>query len=61
VLLAIGAGLAEQYIPRDAVARAMAAFSRLSPIAQGVTLGFVLLITNTMGPRGVAPFIYFRF
>jgi hypothetical protein len=24
-------------------------------------LGVVLLITNTMGPRGVAPFIYFRF
>jgi D-alanyl-lipoteichoic acid acyltransferase DltB (MBOAT superfamily) len=61
VLLAIAAGLVEQYIPRDAVARAMAGFSRLSPVAQGVILGFVLLITNTMGPRGVAPFIYFRF
>src|SRR5450759_5026367 len=46
VLVAIGAGLLEQYIPRDAMARAMAAFSRLSPVAQGVTLGFVLLITN---------------
>ena len=61
VLLAIAAGLAEQYIPRDALARAMAGFSRLSPVAQGVILGFVLLLTNTMGPRGVAPFIYFRF
>ena len=39
----------------------MARFSRLSPVAQGVTLGFALLIINTMGPRGVAPFIYFRF
>jgi alginate O-acetyltransferase complex protein AlgI len=61
VLLAIAAGLVEQYIPRDVFARAMAGFSRLSPVAQGVVLGFVLLITNTMGPRGVAPFIYFRF
>jgi hypothetical protein len=61
VLLAIAAGLVEQYIPRDAMARAMAAFSRLTPVAQGIALGFVLLITNTMGPRGVAPFIYFRF
>jgi len=61
VLLAIGAGLVEQYIPRDALARTMSWFSRLPPAAQGVTLGFVLLLTNSMGPRGVAPFIYFRF
>jgi len=61
VLLAIGAGLVEQYIPRDALARTMSWFSRLPPVAQGVTLGFVLLLTNSMGPRGVAPFIYFRF
>ena len=39
----------------------MARFSRLSPVAQGVVLGFALLLINTMGPRGVAPFIYFRF
>jgi D-alanyl-lipoteichoic acid acyltransferase DltB (MBOAT superfamily) len=61
VVLAIAAGLLEQYIPRDAMGRAMAAFSRLSPVAQGVTLGFALLVTNTLGPAGVAPFIYFRF
>ncbi|HEV2993303.1 MAG TPA: MBOAT family protein [Acidimicrobiia bacterium] len=61
VLLAIGAGLLEQYIPRDLLARAMSAFSRLTPAAQGVALGVALLLTNTMGPRGVAPFIYFRF
>ncbi len=61
VLLAIAAGLVEQYIPRDAVARAMSGFSRLAPVGQGVVLGFALLLINTMGPRGVAPFIYFRF
>jgi alginate O-acetyltransferase complex protein AlgI len=61
VLLAIAGGLVEQYIPRDALARTMTWFSRLSPAAQGVALGFVLLLTNSMGPRGVAPFIYFRF
>jgi D-alanyl-lipoteichoic acid acyltransferase DltB (MBOAT superfamily) len=61
VLLAIAAGLIEQYIPRDVLGRTMRAFSRLTPVTQGVVLGFVLLITNTMGPRGVAPFIYFRF
>jgi D-alanyl-lipoteichoic acid acyltransferase DltB (MBOAT superfamily) len=61
VLLAIAAGLLEQYIPRDAMGRAMAAFSRLSPVAQGAMLGLALLVTNTLGPAGVAPFIYFRF
>lgn len=61
VLLAIAAGLVEQYVQKDAMARAMSAFSRLTPTAQGVALGVGLLVTNSMGPRGVAPFIYFRF
>ncbi|HZP27541.1 MAG TPA: hypothetical protein VFC99_01200, partial [Acidimicrobiia bacterium] len=61
VLLAIAAGICEQFVSRGALARLMAAFSRLSPVAQGVTLGFALMLINTMGPRGVAPFIYFRF
>lgn len=61
VLLAIAVGIGEQYIPKDAMGRAMASFSRLAPVAQGLVLGLALLATNTMGPRGVAPFIYFRF
>jgi D-alanyl-lipoteichoic acid acyltransferase DltB (MBOAT superfamily) len=61
VLLAIAVGLAEQYIPRSAWSRAMARFSSLAPVLQGLVLGIVLLFTNTMGPSGVAPFIYFRF
>jgi len=61
VLLAIAAGLVEQYIPRQAWGRAMARFSYLMPVVQGLVLGVVLLLTNTMGPAGVAPFIYFRF
>jgi D-alanyl-lipoteichoic acid acyltransferase DltB (MBOAT superfamily) len=61
VLLAIAAGLVEQYIPRAAWGRAMARFSYLAPAVQGLVLAVVLLVTNTMGPSGVAPFIYFRF
>ena len=61
VLLAIAAGIVEQYIPRELIGKAMSAFSRLTLVGQGVLLGVVLLITNSMGPRGVAPFIYFRF
>jgi alginate O-acetyltransferase complex protein AlgI len=61
VLLAIAAGLIEQYIPRATWGRAMARFSYLAPVAQGLVLGVALLVTNTLGPAGVAPFIYFRF
>jgi alginate O-acetyltransferase complex protein AlgI len=61
VILAIAAGIGEQYIPRGALGRAMASFSRLAPVAQGIVLGVALLITDTLGPRGVANFIYFKF
>ena len=61
VLLAIAAGIGEQYIHRDAWGRAMARFSRFAPLAQGAMLGVALLVINVLGPRGVAPFIYFRF
>jgi D-alanyl-lipoteichoic acid acyltransferase DltB (MBOAT superfamily) len=61
VLLAIAAGLLEQYVPHHAMSRVMAAFSRRTPVVQGAILGLVLLVTNTLGPRGIAPFIYYRF
>ncbi|MGH8986226.1 MAG: MBOAT family O-acyltransferase [Acidimicrobiia bacterium] len=61
VLVAVAFGIGAQYIPQGAMSRAMAVFSHLSPVTQGLALGFTLLVTNTLGPRGVAPFIYFQF
>jgi alginate O-acetyltransferase complex protein AlgI len=61
VLLAIAAGILEQYVPRHTWGRLMARFSHLAPVVQGLVLGVSLLVINTMGPRGVAPFIYFQF
>jgi D-alanyl-lipoteichoic acid acyltransferase DltB (MBOAT superfamily) len=61
VLLATAIGIGAQYVPRDVTGRVMAGLSRLSPVATGVLLGISLLVINTMGPRGVAPFIYFKF
>jgi alginate O-acetyltransferase complex protein AlgI len=61
VLLAIAVGIGGQFVPKGFTARLMAGFSRLSPVAMGVVLGFALMVINTLGPRGVAPFIYFRF
>ena len=61
VLAAIALGIGSQYVPKHVMGRAMASFSHISPVWQGVALGFALLVTNTLGPRGVAPFIYFQF
>ena len=60
VLLAIAVGIGAQYIPHDVTGRVMAALSRMSPVATGALLGVSLLVINTMGPRGVAPFLYFK-
>ena len=39
----------------------MARFSHLPPVAQGVLVGVALMLISTLGPAGVAPFIYFQF
>lgn len=61
VVLAIVVGIAVQYVPTRAMDGITAGFSRLHPVAQGIFLGVALMVTSTMGPEGVAPFIYFRF
>jgi len=61
VLLAIGVGIGEQYIPRVAIGRAVAAFSRMAPVMQGALLALALLVIDSLGPQGFAPFIYFQF
>jgi hypothetical protein len=48
-------------VPKTLPLRAQEVFSRLSVVAQGVVLAGVLLLITTLGPPGVAPFIYFRF
>jgi alginate O-acetyltransferase complex protein AlgI len=61
MILAIAVGIGTQYVPAPAIGRAMAQFSRLTPVAQGLALGFALLFLDVLGPQGVAPFIYFQF
>jgi hypothetical protein len=39
----------------------MARFSRLPVVGQSAVLALALLVTHSMGPEGVAPFIYFQF
>jgi len=39
----------------------LAGFQRLPIVAQGACVAISLMVINTLGPEGVAPFIYFRF
>jgi D-alanyl-lipoteichoic acid acyltransferase DltB (MBOAT superfamily) len=61
VLVAIAFGIGVQYLPDDVGFRVQSTFSRLPAWIQGVAIGAGLFVISTLGPQGVAPFIYFRF
>jgi alginate O-acetyltransferase complex protein AlgI len=61
VILTIVVGIGTQYVPERFSARAQDIFGRLGPVPQGTALAAILLVITTMGPPGVAPFIYFKF
>jgi hypothetical protein len=61
VLIAIAFGIGVQYMPDDVGFKVQDAFSRIPALAQGILLGVGLFTITTLGPQGVAPFIYFRF
>jgi alginate O-acetyltransferase complex protein AlgI len=60
VLLAIGVGLATQFAPRRPAELLRAAMSQLRPVPLGIAFAVVLFVITTLGPRGVAPCIYFQ-
>lgn len=62
VLVAIGVGLATQFLPAGFWPAVQERFARLSYGRQAVAFGAFLVVIYTMvGDQGVAPFIYFRF
>ena len=61
VAVTIAGTIALQYVPSDLVSRVQSEFSRQRVPIQGAILGVVLLVITTLGPQGVAPFIYYRF
>ena len=61
VVLAILVGLVGQYVRPAAVTSVLAGFGRLPAVAQAGCVAVALTVINTLGPAGVAPFIYFRF
>lgn len=61
VLLAIAVGLGVQFVPRGPGRKLRAVLDRMHPVSLGLLSAVVLFAITTMGPRGVAPFIYFQF
>jgi alginate O-acetyltransferase complex protein AlgI len=61
VVLAILVGIGVQYARPSWLGALLGGFARLPVLAQAATVAAVLMIVNTLGPEGVAPFIYFRF
>jgi D-alanyl-lipoteichoic acid acyltransferase DltB (MBOAT superfamily) len=61
VVLAIAVGILVQYVRPAAVRGLLRGFGRLPLPAQATALAVALAAINTLGPEGVAPFIYFRF
>jgi alginate O-acetyltransferase complex protein AlgI len=61
VVLAIVVGIGGQYVRSDAILAVFKSFGRLPLPAQAAAVGICLMLINTLGPEGVAPFIYFRF
>ena len=61
VIAAIVAGIGSQYLPARVPLSIMARFSRLPSPDRRWCSRWHSSLTNSMGPEGVAPFIYFRF
>jgi alginate O-acetyltransferase complex protein AlgI len=61
VVFMIAGMLALQFWPRAFGLWLQSGLSRMRPAALGVVLGVALLVIVTLGPTGVAPFIYFQF
>jgi D-alanyl-lipoteichoic acid acyltransferase DltB (MBOAT superfamily) len=61
VVITVVGTVALQYLPRNLGGRAQREFARQPWAVQGAILGVVLLGITTLGPQGVAPFIYYKF
>ena len=61
VVLWIVVGLATQFVPHAPAERIRAGLARWRAVPLGVAAALCLFILTTLGPRGVAPFIYFQF
>ena len=61
LMLVIAGALAMQYFPVGIGRRIQAAFAEPPLVVQGAVMGVVIALIFALGPKGVAPFIYYQF
>lgn len=61
VALLIAGSVGAQFLPSDTLRLQAVKFRDLRPLTAGLLLGIGLLTIEMIGPKGVAPFIYFQF
>ena len=61
LLMVIFGAIASQFVPMSWVRSAEENLVRAGWLVQGVAIGVGLVVVDTLGPDGVAPFIYFQF
>jgi len=61
VVITVVGAVALQYLPRAFGGLVQREFAGQPWVVQGAILGVVLLVITTLGPQGVAPFIYYKF
>jgi alginate O-acetyltransferase complex protein AlgI len=61
IVLVVFGTLAMQYLPHEPAELLQDRISTLSPVVMGLGFAVALFVIATMGPQGVAPFIYFQF
>jgi len=61
LVLALAGGIAAQYLPESLTDRARLAFCRMPLALQGAAFSSCVVLIETFGPSGIAPFIYFQF
>ncbi len=61
LVLVIAGALAMQYFPVGLSRRIQAAFAEPPLVVQGAIMGVAIALIFALGPKGVAPFIYYQF
>jgi alginate O-acetyltransferase complex protein AlgI len=61
MLLLVTGSLAAQFLPGDALERLAGRLCAVPTWALGLLLGGAILVIESIGPEGVAPFIYYQF
>jgi alginate O-acetyltransferase complex protein AlgI len=61
LIVTVVASIASQFVPPRIPARFEVRFATLAPVLQILALAAGLVLIDSLGPEGVAPFIYFQF